>query len=491
MSEVKKTAQSAATYAIGVIVSRLAGIIMLPIYTRYLTPADYGVIELLIMTIDIIGILVSAGISESIFRFYFKENQPLQRKRVLFTAHALLLCFYLVTGCTCLLFAEEFAHIILEGRALDIKAFQLIFIIFMLDPLQTVPLIFIRAQQQAKLFVTINISRLLFQLSLNIYFVVIAKMGIEGILFSTLITFCSFGILLSAYLLYHTRLAFHIPFVRQLFIYGSPLVIANICNFILTFSDRYFLKMYTGLSSVGIYSLGYKLGFILSALTVTPIFSTWDPKRFEISDDEDFQEINGQVFFYSSLLIIFAALCITIGSRDLFRIMSAPSFVEAYKLVPYIILAYIFQAWANFANFGIYHTGKTQLLAISGIINAGIMLLLSILLIPRWGAQGAALATMLTFLCQFLLIRHFANRLFPIFFPWQRALYVLAVAVVLCILSFTFQQEKLLLSICQDILFALLFPLCIYFSPLLDDNERNWLKKIIQHPTAMIKSLRR
>ncbi len=490
MSETKKTAQSTVIYAIGIIVSQLAGIVMLPVYTRYLTPQDYGVIELLTMTIDIIGIFASAGISESIFRFYFKKEAPLYRKRVLFTAFALLFSLYLFLGGTGFFFAEDLSHTVLKGRPLDTQAFQIAFLSFILEPLQVVPLVFIRAQQRAKLFVIINIAKLCIQLSLNIYFVVIVQLGILGILYSTLITLILFGTMLLCYLLYHTKFSFHFPLVRQLFMYGSPLIIANICNFILTFSDRYFLKAYVGFASVGTYSLGYKLGFILSALAVTPIFSSWDPKRFEISGDKCFQQVNQQVFFYSTIVIIFAALCISLGSRDLFRIMSAPAFSEAYKVVPAIMLAYILQAWTNFANFGIYYTGKTKLLAIIGAINVGIILLLSTFLIPLWGNQGAALATMLTFFCRLLFIRYFANKLFPIHFPWKRAISVLGGAAMICAISYSFQQENIFLSICQNSLLALLFPAILYFSPLLKDTERTWLKEICQHPISTIKKLR-
>jgi len=75
-------------YLLGSLLARAVSFIMLPIYTRNLTPADYGVIELLSMIIDLVGLLLSLRIGQSIYRYYFKYEDEAERKQVLFSAYA-------------------------------------------------------------------------------------------------------------------------------------------------------------------------------------------------------------------------------------------------------------------------------------------------------------------------------------------------------------------------------------------------------------------
>ena len=105
-------------------------------------------------------------------------------------------------------------------------------------------LIFIKAQQKSGKFVIINFIRLILQLSLNIYFVMFLKTGVAGILYSSILS----AILISTYLTYDTLKQVQIHFsmrkTKEIVKYGAPIIFSNVGAFILTFSDRYFLKYY-------------------------------------------------------------------------------------------------------------------------------------------------------------------------------------------------------------------------------------------------------
>lgn len=490
MPETTKTAKSAIIYAVGVAINKLASFIMLPIYTRFLSPADYGTIELLVMTIDIVGFIVGVGLAESIFRFYFKYDDQASRRKVLTTSFILICLFYFLAATAGYFSSDSLAALVLEGRPQDSKAFKLIFAIFLLDPFQTVPMIFIRAQQKAKLFVIIATLRLVLQLSLNIYFIVFLNMGIFGILTSTLITVAVSGVLLSTYMIRLNGLGFGYGMAVQLLLYGAPLIISNLGNFIITFSDRYFLKAYANLSAVGVYSLGYKLGFLLSAIAVAPVFATWAPKRFEIAKTPTFQETNARVFFIFTLFISLTALSIAILSRDLFRIMSAPEFIEAYKIVPFIMLAYIFQAWGTFTNFGIYYSGNTRFMAYIGIISATVILALSFLLIPAYGPYGAATATLVTFFFRFLLTYVFAQRFYALDLPWGKASCIVGAACLIYSLSRTIELDNIVLSILVNSGLVIVFIGGLFISPLFHHADRSFVLKICRNPVKTMKTLR-
>ncbi len=487
MSEARATARSATIYAIGLIINQMASFLMLPIYTRYLTSADYGVLELLLMTIDIVGLLVGVGLAESIFRFYFQSDDPNERKAVLRTAFFLSACLYCTAGFLGYMAADGLASLVLSGRFEDIKAFRLIFIIFSLEPFHVVPLIFLRAQQKPIIFVIVVTLRLALQLGLNIFFIVYLKSGMFGILFSTLITQMTLSVFLTFFLLRRVGFGFRKTIAAKLLIYGGPIVFSNLGMFIMTFSDRYFLKAYTDLATVGIYSLGYKLGFVLVTLAVSPVFAVWEPKRFEIVGRGDFQEVNRIVFFFFSFLLTTTALAIALFSRDLFRIMSAPEFLEAYRIVPYILIAYIFNSWSSFTNFGIYYRGKTKCLAFTDLVCTATILLLSFILIPTFKAYGAAWATLLTFLLRLGMIHFFSKAFFVLHLQWKKSLGMLVLACGIYCVSQLFLRQDVLQSILINGCFLISFLALIYCTPILGSEYRPIVQKLLRDPFALLR----
>ena len=227
---------------------------------------------------------------------------------------------------------------------------KLLGLCFFFQAFLEVPFIFLKTIQNPVHFVTINACKLILQLSLNIYLVVFMHLGVIGVLYSTLIT----EICVGGWLLFFTYRsvggAFSSSIAKRMLVFGAPLIVANLCDFVLTFSDRYFLRIYQGLDEVGIYSLGYKLGFVLWALVMEPVLSIWLPQRFELARKEGLFETNKKVFFYVNFLVVFVALGISLFSRDLFRIMSNQEFWRASNVVPLIMLAYIVQAWTALCN---------------------------------------------------------------------------------------------------------------------------------------------
>ena len=96
MSEINKTGKYAVIYLVGVLLERGVSFVMLPIYTRFLTPGDYGTLELLTMTLDVIAILAGLGLSEAVYRFYYRFDTVGERNRVISTVTILLITSYLL-----------------------------------------------------------------------------------------------------------------------------------------------------------------------------------------------------------------------------------------------------------------------------------------------------------------------------------------------------------------------------------------------------------
>ena len=104
-------------YGVGVILSRAVGFLMLPVYTRFLSPGDYGVLTLLQMTTDVTAILLSAGTTAGVLRFYFKATTDRGRHAVIDTALTLLAVLNGIGAALLVVGAPTIAAVVFKGEA--------------------------------------------------------------------------------------------------------------------------------------------------------------------------------------------------------------------------------------------------------------------------------------------------------------------------------------------------------------------------------------
>ena len=185
-------------YMFGEILRHSVSVFMIPIYTRYLTPEDYGVVELLSMVIDFASIIFGARVAQAVFRFYCTATSEHEKNSVI--ASALFLGFLLngIGAISIALLSGPLALLIFSDESF--KTYIALFAVTMfLMPLTNIPLTHIRAQQRPWLFLFFSITKLVLQLSLNIYFVVYREMHVAGVVYSAVISSTIMATLLVGY----------------------------------------------------------------------------------------------------------------------------------------------------------------------------------------------------------------------------------------------------------------------------------------------------
>ena len=461
-------------YTGGVIIGKVASFIMLPVYTRYLTPADYGVLELLGMTIEVIGLITGAGIMGAVFKFYHAEEQQEEKKKVISTAALGVGAIATVATIVGLMIAPELLNLTF-GSTANLPYLQLYFLLFFLQNFEQVPLALVRAENRAVLFITVNSVKLVMMLSLNVLFVVYLHMGIRGVLTSSIITAAVVAIGMSGYLVRRAGIAFAGDKFRQMLGFGLPLVPWWVANFVLVFSDRFFLNHYTDTSTVGIYSLGYKFAFLLNALAFTPFDTIWSSARFEVAKRANASEIYARVFLYMNVGLGSLGLVLCLYVRDFLSIMSDPAFLPAYRVVPLLIAAQVVFTWAGYWNLGIYVSGRTRIMATASIVLVPLTLILNYLFIPRFGMYGAAWATFASYLARFFWIYYFAQLYYPIRYQWADIAKLYGILGAGVALAFAFRPGPLPASIAWNTA-ILLTSIGLVNSLVLSADDRTALK---------------
>ena len=459
---------------------------MLPIYTRYLTPSDYGVMEILELTIDIVSIVTGMGILQGMYKFYYQVENQEDRNKVVSTIFVMIITFYAVSCTIGVLFSNPIGNLVF--RSSEYTYFiQISFVNLFISFLVYVPLAYIRTRQLPLLFVLVSAIKLAIQLSLNILFVVYYKMGVLGVLYSTFIATSAIGAALTIYTFRHTGIRLSRPMAAKLFRFGYPFIISGLGAFILTYADRYFLNYYQKLSEVGIYALGYKFGFLLMMFPVRPIFSIWMVQRFELVKTPDYTATFNRFFLLFMIITTAAVLFISLFSRDVIVIMADPAFWEAFRIIPIVVAAYLFQACTDFFNFGIYHSGKTKHIAYGTALSALTIIFLSFWLIPRYGIYGAAWATFVCFLIRLLYVYWASQREFKIGYKLKKPVFILLVATVLYLahlgaIHWFPEMQNIMISVAVNCFLMISYIVALFVFNIIEGEDRRQVFSMLANP---------
>jgi len=474
----KSVVHHSAVYGIGTVLNRIVGFLLIPVYTHYLTTTDYGTIELIELTTYITGMFLAAGISYSVLRFYYDADTVEEKRLVVSSAHISTLAISLVFGSSLVLFAPSVSNMVFESQD-NGGLFRLAFTTLILSVASEAPMGYIRAQQKSVLFTSIALARLALSLTLNIVFLASFGWGIRGIILSALITQVLTTIVVSSYTFWHTGAGLSHARIREMIAYGLPMIPGALSLYILNFADRYLLPRYSSLSELGIYSLGYRFGMVVGPLVTEPFMAIWIPKMFEIAKRPDATTIYANMLTYFLLVETFIGLGIAVLIQDVLGFMSAPEFHSAYQVVPIIVLAYVLWGLSYHVRVGIMLAKRTKYIAY--IMGAGALcnVVLNLLLIPRMGSWGAALATLAAYLLVLVLTYFVSRRFLSVDYQFVRILKVLSIAALIYTLSRGLSMDPILLRIGLRIGSVMTFPLLLLVVGFYREEEKRKVRELL------------
>jgi len=307
-------------------------------------------------------------------------------------------------------------------------------------------------------------------------------MKVEGVLYSTLIASGAIGVYLCYITFREVGYGFNSRKFWEVAKFTAPLALSFFGMFILTYSDRYFLNYFSSLSEVGIYSLGYKFGYIVSSFVMLPVGRIWAVYQYELAKKPEAKYMFRKFFTYVNLVLIWSSLGMAIYAKDVLKVMANKSYLDAYKIVGLILVTYVIYEWFHFTHLGVLLKKKTGYVAWSTLLAALLMLILNLVLIPPFGMYGAAIGTLFAYLARFGLIYPFSQRLYRIEYDWTRILGMLLIAVVLYTVSLFLDNGSMAISITCKTCIYMLFPAIVYFSPILNQSEKIEIRRFISNP---------
>ena len=474
----KQTFQHSAIYSCVNILQKGVGFLMIPVYTHFLSRTEYGVLEILDLTVMIISMMTGMQLGGAIIRFYHRYETREERRSVLASGLFGVTVFVLAVVVLLELSAGPVSTFLLGSSAYT-RFLQIIFLAVALQTVATVPESLLLAQKRSAAFATITFLTFLSYLSFNILFVVGYEMGVMGMVLSTLITKCLNVSMLFAVTRREFSLRFSTEKFSEMLRYSLPLLPASLCMFVIHYSDRYFIREFISLEDLGTYSLGYKFGMIISILVAQPVFRIWNTQRFEIAKEPDAGWVFGRMFTY--IMAAFLAVGLIIGTLidEAVSLMAPPEYQGASVIALLVVFGYILFGCASFSQLGIFISYKTKYLFYIqfsvAILNVG----LNLLLIPTFGIKGAAFSTVLTFFSLGLFSYLVSQRLVPVKYEYKRLATLLLLFAGIIFVS-RFIDLPLLASLAAKLGLLALYPGLLYVGGFFNHSEKAKAKEILQ-----------
>lgn len=391
--------------SLGTFGSKLLTFVMVRFYTGVLTPADYGTADLIMQTANLLLPLVSLGITNGVFRFALDRKE---QRRSIFT-----IGFYTILVGSLILLAA----LPLLSNSESLREYTLLIGVYTLAScLHSLCAQYIRAEGKTALFAVQGIINTALVIGFNITFLLVFRMGVFGYVMSVVAAdgICTLFLVLREKL---WKLWLPKPegqLWNAMLRYSIPLIPATIFWWITSVSDRYMVAYFLGTDANGLYAVACKIPTVLTLLS-TIFMEAWQFSAIQEATGD--REVH--IRFYTQVWSAFLAVMVMAGSviivlcRLEIRMLSTQQYYEAWKYIPTLSMAMVFSAFSSFMGSVYVVTEKSRLSLWTALWSALANIFLNSLLIPRIGIQGAAIATLASYVLCFAIRAVTSRRLIP------------------------------------------------------------------------------
>lgn len=433
-----KIIKNTTLYTIGNILPQAAGFLLLPIYTRFLTPDEYGIIASMSVLGTILVVFFTLCVERSIPRLYFDHENENARRDFLGSITITLTAISLLVLLLIFLF-KRFISLIFASIPFYPYYVYLILTVFF-SVFAFIPLTYFRINEEAHKFISLSISLFVLNTSLVLWFVCGLNQGAEGwlkgMLFANIIFFP-----LYIFILYKIiNLTFDFSILKESLSFSIPMIPGMLSAWILNLSDRIFIERFFALSDVGIYSLGYTIAGGIAILT-SGFLMAYEPMFYKLANSKNQIDAKAMLTKYNTaylIIVIFIVFLVAFFSKEFVLLLMDPKFADAYTIIPIIALAFLFLQGTGPFNFMIYQSKKTKQAMYIGVSCAILNVMLNFLLVPKYGAYGAAYATLLSFIYLFIFgYWYAATKCYFIPVMWKKLIpYLSVLSIVYLIFQF-------------------------------------------------------
>jgi O-antigen/teichoic acid export membrane protein len=317
-----------------------------------------------------------------------------------------------------------------------------------------------RFNRKPKATIIFTLSQSLLTIGLTILFVVFLKFGIAGVYAALFISSFLFSIIA----IFELKDWIAIKFfdknkIRQMLVFALPLIPAALAYWLINSTDAYFLQFFKNKTEVGLFSVGASLASGV-ALFTGAFQQAWSPFAFSILNEPDSKTTYANVFLAFGIVASIINLGMFLFTPEILMLLTTPQYYNAAWVASILSLNIILVAFGYIASIGTGIVKNNKYYSIGILLAAVITVILDVILIPLWGKEGSAIATVTAQLTVPIYLFYHAQRLYPVPYQFGKVVVILLGSIFLGLLGRYFEYDGIISSLAIKsciIIFFLLF----------------------------------
>lgn len=387
MNPYKKLLNNSLIFAIGNFGSKIVSLFLVPLYTYHLSTSEYGALDILLTTINMLLPIISLSIYESVLRFIIDK----EKDEIMVLSNSIMITFI---GSILILFAYPIFK--------SIKIFEgylgYMYIILILQAFQYILAQYARAINKLKLFASNGILMTVILGIFNIFLLVFMDYGVEGYLISIIVTNVASIIYLGSVLKIHTKIYIckvNIPICMEMLYYSVPLIPNALLWWTMGASNRYLILYFIDSNANGIFAIAQKIPTLLAV--VSSIFSqSWQLSAIEEYKSDNRSDFYSKVFYFYNMVMLLTVSAILVILKFIFNNIIEQEYFMAWEVVPFLLIGSAFNSFSVFIGTNYIASKETKGAFGTTIFGSVTTIVLSVILIPLIGIKGCAISTMIS-----------------------------------------------------------------------------------------------
>lgn len=432
--------KSTGIYSLGIILLRASSFLLLPFYSQMFSTSDFGNYTLILSFYTILAVIVQAGFQASLTKYYVEAESSEEKKLIFSTVVNSLIILSVVVAISMIIFSSQTSYLIFATGNYDKIIISSAFLLIV-ETVSYYNLHLLRAREESKRYVLIVSISAILNLIINFLFIASFNFGILGIFLAQIVS-SSVSLGLSYRLIKNDYVLKIDPrIIKRLLIFSLPLLAAGILSTFVDLADRFLINHYMSAKEVGCYSFAYRIAMVMNIVVIS-FSSAWNPRSLDDIKNKIIVSTLPRVFTRLLFMLTFVFLAVALLVDDLFtfqlygKTLFAKEFYSGIFIIPFILMSYLFRGLSSFYSIYPLTTGKSYHYLIGDLIGFITNILLNILLIPRYGLLGAAVATLISYFLIALYSFVISYKALDFIYEKWRAVLMIVVTAALYLISF-------------------------------------------------------
>jgi O-antigen/teichoic acid export membrane protein len=475
-------------YGLGSISVKVAGLLLLPLYTSHFSIGEYGLLGFLEVTSTAIISIFGLSFYQAFFVWYWDGQYTSKQKSLFFTALISLVIIaglLILSGC---LFSLKISDFILGNESgINISSknrsllFKYLLISSALQIVATIPSKLLQLQQKSKLYTISNFLMLAVNVSLIIILLNHTSLKLPAIYIAQTISSSFYLVFLLKFIIKNIKPHFDFSILYKMLNYVAPLIISTIAGLIISISDRYILRHFSGFDNLGVYSFASKISNAVMVILIGPIQMAINPLLVRVYNIDKNTRFYSKAPTYISFFIMPFIIFVSLFCFEAVKILAHKTeYWHAIYIIPILAIATIFSILKDLGGLHLQLIKRIKVLSLVIIMVSSINIFLNFIFISMLSYIGASISFFLSQLIYFILMHYFANKYIPTNYEYRKIISVIFISIILITCGFLLNFAPLYIRLIGKSLLIILYPIILFKIKFFEQIEIKSLFEILK-----------